>query len=186
MFLITWVLLCVIGRLLPHVPNVTPLIGLCLFVSTKLPRRLAMCCTMGALAFSDAGLAYIQGHAIFSSWSWFTYSGCLIVLLIGNCFHLNRKGLLGALACVTSASLFYWFWTNFGVWCEGLMYPVTLGGLTAAYYAALPFLRNELIGDFLWYGVIFYGFFILEKPLSLCESGETGRRAGFRFQWGNL
>ena len=184
--LITWVLLCVIGRLLPHVPNVTPLIGLCLFVSTQLTRRLAICCMLGALVLSDVGLAYMQHHAIFSSWSWFTYSGCLIVVLLGSYLPLGKSKLITTLACVLSASFVYWLWTNFGVWCEGVLYPSSLGGLAAAYYAALPFLRNELIGDLLWYGVVFYGFFLLEKPLSLCESGETGRRAGFRFQWGNL
>jgi hypothetical protein len=36
------------------------------------------------------------------------------------------------------------------------MYPKTLGGLTAAYVAGLPFFRNDLAGD-LFFTAVFFG-----------------------------
>lgn len=46
-------------------------------------------------------------------------------------------------------TLFFYFWTNFGVWRLG-WYPQTWTGLLESYIAALPFLRFHLIGNLLF------------------------------------
>lgn len=44
-------------------------------------------------------------------------------------------------------TLFFYAWTNFGVWHLSGMYPHTLAGLELSYINALPFLRNQLLGN---------------------------------------
>ena len=44
-------------------------------------------------------------------------------------------------------SLWFFAWTNFGVWLMDGLYPSTLDGLLASYVAGLPFLRTMLLGN---------------------------------------
>src|SRR3989338_8931998 len=46
-------------------------------------------------------------------------------------------------------TLFFFLWTNFGVWHLSGMYPHTLDGLMLSYFNGLPFLRNQLLGNLL-------------------------------------
>ncbi|MFH1426834.1 MAG: DUF6580 family putative transport protein [Candidatus Kerfeldbacteria bacterium] len=53
-------------------------------------------------------------------------------------FELTGMGLF--------ANVFFYAWTNFGVWQMGWMYPKTLDGLVMSYVAGLPFLKYQMIG----------------------------------------
>lgn len=46
-------------------------------------------------------------------------------------------------------TLFFFLWTNFGVWHLSGMYPPTYDGLMLSYFNGLPFLRNQLLGNLL-------------------------------------
>lgn len=46
-------------------------------------------------------------------------------------------------------TLFFFLWTNFGVWHLSGMYVHTWDGLMLSYYNGLPFLRNQLLGNLL-------------------------------------
>lgn len=50
------------------------------------------------------------------------------------------------------ASIFFYLWTNFGVWFLDSfgMYPKTWEGLIKCYVAGIPFLKNNLTGNFLF------------------------------------
>ena len=81
----------------------------------------------------------------------FTWTGFLIpALAIGKIFYdrklpLPRKALLGTAAGVGS-NLFFYFWTNFGVWATDSwdMYSNNLSGLVNSYINGLPFLKLQL------------------------------------------
>ncbi len=159
-----WVVFGVLGRLLPHPPNVTPLTSIALFGGSQLSRRSAFLVTMLTLLLSDALLALATGHAVFGLWSIFTYSGFAAIVLAGMWLRLQPTagrtlGFLGA------SSLGFWLWTNFGVWAtnDHQLYPRTLEGLGACYIAALPFLGNALVGDLCWGLAMFLSFAALRK-----------------------
>ncbi len=59
---------------------------------------------------------------------------------------------------ILGTSLSFWLWTNFGVWLFGNLYPKTPHGFYSCYIAALPFLRNSLLGDMIW-GLAIFGSF---------------------------
>jgi len=158
----------IVGRLIPHVPNVTPLLGLSLFSGANLARWQAWLTLIITLAVSDIFLALIYGYPIFSFWSLFTYSGFIAVMFLGayggKVFSRWRS-----LLYVTAASLGFWLWTNFGVWLTSNLYVKTLSGLMQCYVMALPFLRNEIIGDLVW-SVVFFGLFALGRRHKVSNS----------------
>ena len=98
----------------------------------------------------------------------FTWTGFLVpALVLGTVF--KRKVLQGAkkfgLATVSGVgvNLFFYFWTNFGVWLLGSMYPKTIAGLASSYINALPFLKMQLISTLFFVPI---GFFIMETLLA--------------------
>ena len=81
---------------------------------------------------------------------------------------LQRNRLLEdirTLGCLLGSSLFFWLWTNFGIWATGEngMYPRTIDGLVSCYVAAIPFLGNALVGDLAWGLVLFLSFHYVRK-----------------------
>ena len=171
LFEIVWLIMIgVVGRLIPHFPNVTPLTGISLFVGKKLPHRLALVVVLITLLISDWGLFLICGYPLIGYFSLFTYSGFIAISLISaRLKHLNNRYFI---LYVLGASLVFWIWTNFGVWLTSGLYPKTFAGLNYCYSMAVPYLRVAIVGDMVWCLIIF----------GLARVAEFGRRAGFRFQ----
>jgi hypothetical protein len=159
-----WIVLGILGRLVPHPPNVAPMTSVALFGGAQLSRARAFAVTLLTMIVSDVLLAWIEGHAVFGLWSVFTYSGFALIVLAGTRLRLvpTAGRTLGMLA---GSSLFFWLWTNFGVWLvgEGTPYAHTAQGLIDCYVAAIPFLGNAFIGDLCWGLVLFSSFHYVRK-----------------------
>lgn len=99
----------------------------------------------------------------------FTWSGFLIpALTVGTFFKGKKltgikKYLLGTGAGISS-NIFFFLWTNFGVWLIGTMHPKTISGLILSYVYGLPFLKPQLISSLIF---IPLGFFLIEKSKNL-------------------
>lgn len=80
---------------------------------------------------------------------WFTWSAWAVIGLGAILArHLRGPGrYAAALGVGVGGSLWFFAWTNFGVWLMDGMYPATLDGLLASYVAGLPFLRTMLLGN---------------------------------------
>ena len=84
----------------------------------------------------------------------FTWSGMLMFAALG--FALSgRVTAVRTIAAAAGGSVAFFAWTNFGVWLLSGMYPHTAPGLVACYTLALPFLRNSLLGDVAFSGLLF-------------------------------
>jgi hypothetical protein len=147
----------VLGRLMQHLPNVTLLISLCLFTGRVFSYQIALLSLLATLFISDISLALLFGYPIFGYWTLFTYTGFIAVSIVGSRIDCSWKVLP---VYILSSSFGFWIWTNFGVWLTSNLYPNTLAGFIFCYTAALPFLRNSLIGDMVW-GTIIFGVFDL-------------------------
>ena len=80
---------------------------------------------------------------------WFTWSAWAVVGA-GAIFARHLRGprrYAAALGVGVGGSLWFFAWTNFGVWLMDGLYPATLDGLLASYVAGLPFLRTMLLGN---------------------------------------
>jgi hypothetical protein len=165
-------------RLLPHLPNLTPLTALALFGGACFTdRRLAFALPLLALAVSDLALAAIGGWQamIVDAHVEVQYLAFALVAMLG--FALRGRRSLAAVAGGTllGSSLFFAV-SNFGVWALGSMYPKTGEGLLACYVAGIPFFRNALAGDFLYAALLFGGLKLLEMRFAALREPAAAAR----------
>jgi hypothetical protein len=143
------ILLAVVGRLIPHPDNFTPIMAVALFAGATLPSRIAYVVPLLALVASDLLLGYpLDLMAL-------VVCGCLLANVgIGQWLAKRRTWTRTALAAVAGSLVFYLV-TN-AVWVEphGL-YAHTVDGLLQCYVMAIPFFRNALAGDLFWTALLF-------------------------------
>jgi len=155
------------SRLVPHLPNVTPLVAMALFGGAVFTsKRAAFLIPLAAMLFSDVAIGLVAGdlsrglHAMMP----FVYGSFVAITALG--FLVRRRRSAGPIACATvTASTLFFVVTNFGVWMATSLYPKTLAGLLSCYVAGLPYLRNAVLGD----GVF---AFLLFGTLALAERRE--------------
>lgn len=142
-------LAAVLTRLVPHLPNFTPVTAIALFGGLYISNKiLAYALPLIIMFISDIFLG-------FSSITLFVYAGFMLVTLIGT---LRKKS---NILTIFMGSLSFFIVTNFGVWLLG--YPKTWTGFVECYTLALPFFRNSLLGDFFYSGIMMIGFNFIQK-----------------------
>lgn len=81
----------------------------------------------------------------------FTWSAWAIIGFFGMVLKERTKSAfkftLGMTGMGMVSSLFFYFWTNFGVWLIGNWYPKTAEGLLTSYLMGIPFLKMQVLGN---------------------------------------
>ena len=102
----------------------------------------------------------------------FTWSGFLIPALIAPKMLTKAKNkvLSGSFVGIAT-SLFFYVWTNFGVWAldQWNMYANDLNGLMKSYEMGLPFLRMNLLSTIL---LVPTGFILFEAYLFVIKANN--------------
>lgn len=138
-----------VARLIPHPWNFTPLMAIGLYAGAKSTRlRTGALIIVLALLLSDAVMGFYRGM-------WYVYAASLIPVLLGR-FIRRKDSVAAILPAALLSSLSFFAITNFMVWATGHLYPHTASGLSACFVAALPFYRNQLLGD-VCYTVALFG-----------------------------
>ena len=151
------IVLALVGRLIPHPDNFTPMLAVALFGGAMLPGRMTYLIPLAAMFLSDL----LMGNSV--TWMTPVIYGCFAVGTgLGQWLGRSRTWARTGVATLAGSVLFYVV-TNFAVWItpDGL-YPRTLDGLIECYVMALPFFRNEIAGNFLWAATLF-GLFDLVR-----------------------
>lgn len=151
---VLWIVLGIFSRLIPHPANFTPLTNLCFFAGTKFNRFFSLILVAISLIASDLVLSAMRGSIAFGWITLFTYSGWFGMLLVANKI-CKKTSLQSSFFYVLGFETVFWLWTNFGFWLTQGLYPRSAAGLITCYIAGLPFLRTALIGDIIWFAVIF-------------------------------
>ncbi len=132
--------LVVIGRVaMPYPANFAPVAAVAIFSGAILPRNWALTLPLLAMIISDL---FIGMHSLV----FFTWGSFILIALLANRF-MKKINPLTVVGAGLGASVLFFVVTNFGVWMEGRLYPLTMSGLIQSYYYALPFFRNTLLGD---------------------------------------
>lgn len=145
----------VAGRLLPHVPNATPLTAVLFAASRRLGGKWAYLVAIIALLCSDTLLGWYDWRVLVS-----VYGSFLVIAALGS-VGVGRLARVGALA---SSSMLFFLVTNAAVWAFTPGYAHTLDGLLLCYAQALPFLRNMLLGDLAYAAVLCGAFASVRLP----------------------
>jgi hypothetical protein len=182
------VVLAALTRLVEHPPNFWAGTALALFGAAYLPsRKLALVVPVVAVVLSDLWLEVLTRMGWVTGWMvsgrgfhpmmWVIYGTTVLIALLG--FTLRKHRTIPAVAGVTLlGSVIFFVVTNFGVWCLDPYYPQTLyprtaAGLWECYFYALPFFRNQLLGDAFYVGLMFGGFALAERRIpALAQPGQ--------------
>lgn len=149
--IIIFIMIAVWFRLIPHLPNFTPVTSLALFSGLMLKRKwLSIGVPLIAMMLSDLVLG-------FSSISIWVYLGFASITMIGWFLDkMNAKSIL-------LSSLIFFIISNFGVWM--LDYPHTIEGLLMCYTLAIPFFGYSIMGDLFWGYTFKYSYKLLENKV---------------------
>jgi hypothetical protein len=172
----------VVTRLLPHVPNFAPVTATALFCGAYLPRRLSILAPLIVLLISDYLLLYIDpfGKVDFSTLYapevlWhntlpYVYFSFGISAMVGWLLRTNRTALTVVGAAVFCSIQFFLI-TNAAVWIAG-GYDRSIHGLWQSYVAGLPFYKGTLLGDLL-YTSTFFGLYELTRRQASAPEGRA-------------
>lgn len=149
--IILFILIAVWFRLIPHLPNFTPVTTLALFSGLMLKRKwLSMSIPLVAMILSDL----VLGFSAISMW---VYLGFASITMIGWFLDkMNTKSIL-------LSSLVFFIISNFGAWVLG--YPHTIEGLIMCYTLAIPFFGYSIMGDLFWGYTLKYSYKLLENKI---------------------
>lgn len=156
--LVSLIVLAILSRWIPHPPNMTALSAVALFGSVHLNNKyVGILALLTALLISDMALGFYSGM-------WFVYAAFILIFMLGQIMLKTQSALQVTASAVTSSLVFFAI-TNLGVWVSGNLYPMTATGLMECFLLAIPFLKNQLIGDFLYSAVLFGSYAYYQKSV---------------------
>lgn len=82
----------------------------------------------------------------------FTWTAFALIGLAGSFYRRKFKGdsSLSSAKLAIAATIFFYVYTNFGWWLMSGMYQHSASGLIECYIKALPFLKNQLLGNLIF------------------------------------
>ncbi|WP_240644178.1 DUF6580 family putative transport protein [Antribacter gilvus] len=125
-------------------PNLELLTAATFFAAVLLRHRVALLVPLAAVALSDV----LLGNSSILLFTWTAWAVVGVAALLGRrTTGVRRYG--AAIGLGLGGSVWFFLWTNFGVWLLGreAYYAPGLDGLLASYAAGLPFLRTMLLGN---------------------------------------
>jgi len=165
--IILLILFASFSRIIPHMPNFTPIGAIALFAGAYLKNKYhAFLIPIASLWLSDL----ILNNFIFTFYSDFTwfYPGFLwqyisftLIIVLGY-FFLKKINFKNVFITAISSSLLFFIITNFGVWISGSLYTLDFHGLITCYVMALPFFKGTLLG-FMCYSAFLFGVLEFSK-----------------------
>ena len=147
------IVLLIVSRMLPHPSNFTPIGAIGLFIGAYSRQYWQWLIPLCALLISD----YIIGSYHIVSMA-FVYLGFFASSVVGLVSLRNRFAWSRLVSGTFFSALLFFVLSNFGVWLSGVLYPMTLDGLSSCFIAAIPFFGNTLAGYFL-YTIIIFGIY---------------------------
>ncbi len=150
------ILVAVVSRFIPHPPNFTPILAICMFSGIMFQdKKLSFLIPIIMMVISDAFLGFHNNL--------FWVYGTLLLIVGMGIYMQDKVKLPTVILGVTSSSIGFFLITNFGVWLGSISYPQTLSGLALCYTAGIPFLKNTILSNFLFSGIFFAVYSIVSR-----------------------
>jgi len=129
---LSMITLAIFFRLVPHVPNFSPLASLAIFGGFYLSRGKSLLLPLLAIFLSDLVIGFYQPVLMF-----FVYLSFFLTALIPLVFK-KKKTWSAFCGSAFLAAISFFLITNFAVWAFSPWYPKTFLGLIQCYFMALP------------------------------------------------
>jgi len=157
------ILFAALTRLLPHPYNFTALGAMALFSGVTFGKhKWAYILPFIVLLLTDLILGF--------HFSMLPVYGCIALTVWMGTRVQGKPGIINVgILSLASSSIFFLI-TNLPVWYADIsLYPMTLSGTMQSYTMAVPFFKNQILGDLFYNSVIFgvYHSFAKSKKLNL-------------------
>lgn len=150
--------LLILTRFLPHPDNFSPFAAAFLFAGAYLGNKwYAYALPLTILFFTDMFLGLYPSIG-------FTYIAYVLTVVTGH-FIKNKSSIAQVGIGALMASLIFYVVSNFGVWAIDGLYTRNLSGLVNCYVMALPFLKNTLLGNLVYSGILFSTFELAKRNI---------------------
>lgn len=139
------------GRLFIDTPNVETVTAVTLLAGVLLGGSYLWLIPLLVVGLSDM----VIGNDLILLYTW---TGWVLIGLMSKWIPKTSTSIFTQTAYLTGAgvlsTLFFFLWSNFGVWHLSGMYPHTAMGLVASYVMGLPFLKFQLLGNLMLVPVV--------------------------------
>jgi hypothetical protein len=146
------IIIAALTRFIPHPFNFTAIGAIALFSGANFrDKRLAYLLPFAVMLITDLIIGF---HFSLIP----VYGSFAIAVFIGTMISKNQNVVSIGIGSIISSVIFFLI-TNLPFWYLDLkLYPMTISGTIESYTMALPFFRNQLIGD-LFYSALLFGIF---------------------------
>jgi len=169
------ILLAAFSRIVPHIPNFSPLGAISLFGAAYFVKKWqAFLIPIAATWLSDLFINNVIYAQYYPKFTWFyegfywQYGSYLLITLAGILIFRKinpQKIIVGAL----TSTIIFFLVSNFGCWIGSTTYPQNFGGLMTCYVAGIPFLKGTILGDLVYSGVLFGMFALAQKQFPVLQ-----------------
>lgn len=178
--LITIIFAAAFSRVVPHMPNFSPMDAITLFAAAHFARKWqAFLIPFAAMWLSSLFIDNVIYASYQKSFVWmypgfhWQYLSYALIALWGMRIFRNGISVVKVAGAGLGAGLIFFLVSNFGVWLGETLYTRDLAGLVACYAAAIPFYRGTLFGDIVYTTVLFGGFALMSLRFSALRKTEA-------------
>lgn len=163
------IIVAAFSRIIPHMPNFSPLGAIGLFGAAHFQRKLlAFFIPIAATWLSDLFINNVIYAQYYPKFAWFYQGfywqyGSYLLISFAGLFILKKISMQRVLAGALASTAIFFLVSNFGCWIVSTFYPQTFQGLMTCYAAGIPFLKGTLLGDLFYSGVLFGSFALAQK-----------------------
>ncbi len=143
------------ARLIPHLPNFTPVAASALAATVYLGRRWGVGVALVGMILSDIFIGFYDWRLMAA-----VYGAFVMIALFGSLLKRYYSP-LNVISASLLSSLFFFLVTNLAVWAFSSWYSKDLPGLIYCFTLALPFFRYTLAGDLFYTALLFPLFHLL-------------------------
>lgn len=163
------IVLAAFSRIIPHMPNFSPLGTIGLFGAAYFARKWqAFLIPIAATWLSDLFINNVIYAQYYPEFTWFYQGfywqyGCYLLITAFGLLVFRKVNVPRVIGGALGGSAIFFLLSNFGVWAGGTMYPQTFVGLMECYVAGIPYLKGTLLGDLFYSGVLFGTFALAQN-----------------------
>lgn len=162
------IILAAFSRIIPHMPNFSPLGAIGLFGAAYFGKKWqAFIIPIAATWISDLFINNVIYAEYYPTFTWFyegfywQYGAYLLIVLLGVILY-KKVTISTAMLGAFGSTFIFFLVSNFGCWSA---YPQTFEGLLTCYAAGIPFLKGTLFGDLFYCGILFGSFELAKYKL---------------------
>jgi hypothetical protein len=150
------IILAVVSRFIPHMPNFAPITALAIFSAANMDWKKSVGLTLAVRFVSDIFLGFFSWPLMVA-----VYASHLVGILFGVWIKKSKNNSwLKITGSSLGASLVFFLVTNFAFLYSD--YPHNISGIILSYTNGLPFLRGTVMGDLGYTAALFGGYALVK------------------------